>query len=73
MMATPFNIAYTDKSKWLYLTLNKNHFTYGELEHLIGTLEGFMRDMKDIVMLDPYDDGQYDNDPNPYHGDYSEE
>ena len=73
MMATPFNIAYTGKSKWLYLTLNKNHFTYEELDQLILTLEGFMRDMKDVVMLDPYDAGQYDNDPNPYHGDYSEE
>ena len=48
------------------------HLTSEEREFLIS---GSMPDEWDEVMRDyeEWDDGHYDDDPNPYHGTYSEE
>ena len=77
----PFTIIYTDGDKYLTLTLDKEKLSGEETGALVDHLSYFLREMDEGPT--PHLEGeeaigemmmaQYDDDPNPYHGDYSEE
>jgi len=73
----PFNIMYTDGDKHLTLVLEKEKLTLEEAGALSDHLSYFVREMAPQVegadAIGEMMMAQYDDDPNPYHGDYSEE
>jgi hypothetical protein len=77
MDKTPFNIMYTDGDKFLTLTLEKEILTLEEAGALSDHLSYFVQEMApEVEGADAIGEmmmAQYDDDPNPYHGDYSEE
>ena len=76
----PFNIVYHDRDKHLTLVLDKEKLSVDEASDLAHQLAYFVQEMESkeqfIEEVDEYADAmlaQHDDDPNPYHGDYSEE
>jgi len=76
----PFNIVYTDGDKHLTLVMDKEKLSIDEASDLAHQLAYFVQEMESkeqfIEEMDEYADSmlaQHDDDPNPYHGDYSEE
>ena len=73
----PFNIVYTDGDKHLTLVLEREKLTLEEAGALSDHLSYFVQEMAPgIEGVDAIGEmmmAQYDDDPNPYHGDYSEE
>jgi hypothetical protein len=76
----PFNIVYTDGDKHLRLVMDKEELSIDEASDLSHQLSFFVQEMEQRTLLveegNDYADAmmaQYDDDPNPYHGDYSEE
>jgi len=85
----PFNLVYHDKDQQLTLALHDNPVTLtrDEVDALIFHLDSFRLDMDKERKPKPSAEGadthaeahgemlmaQYDDDPNPYHGDYSED
>jgi len=85
----PFNLVYHDKDQQLTLALHDNPVTLtrDEVDTLIFHLDSFLFDMDKARKPQPSAEGadthaeahgemlmaQFDNDPNPYHGDYSED
>ena len=83
----PFNLVYHDKDQQLTLALHDNPVTLtrDEVDGLIFHLDSFLFDMDRERKPKPSAEGadaeghgemlmaQYDDDPNPYHGDYSED
>jgi len=83
----PFNLVYHDRDQQLTLALHDNPVTLtrDEVDGLIFHLDSFLFDMDRERKPKPSAEGadaeahgemlmaQYDDDPNPYHGDYSED
>ena len=85
----PFNLVYHDKDQQLTLALHDNPviLTRDEADALAFHLASFVEDMDSTRKPKPSAEGadihaeahgemlvaQYDKDPNPYHGDYSED
>ena len=73
----PFYIVYTDGDKHLTLVLEREKLTLEEAGALSDHLSYFVQEMApEVVGADAIGEmmmAQYDDDPNPYHGDYSEE
>ena len=76
----PFNIVYHDRDKHLTLVLDKEKLSVDEASDLAHQLLYFVQEMEReeqfIEEGNDYADAmlaQHDDDPNPYHGDYSEE
>jgi len=76
----PFNIVYTDGDKHLTLVMDKEKLSIDEASDLAHQLSFFVQEMESkeqfIEEMNEYADAmlaQHDDDPNPYHGDYSEE
>ena len=77
MNKIPFNIVYTDGDKHLTLVLEREKLTLEEASALSDHLSYFVQEMAPEVeggdAIGEMMMAQYDDDPNPYHGDYSEE
>ena len=77
MNKIPFNIVYTDGDKHLTLVLEREKLTLEEASALSDHLSYFVQEMApEVEGADAIGEmmmAQYDDDPNPYHGDYSEE
>jgi len=85
----PFNLVYHDKDQQLTLALHDNPVTLtrDEVDGLIFHLDSFLLDMdkerkpqRSVEGADIHAEAhgemlmaQFDDDPNPYHGDYSED
>ena len=85
----PFSLVFHDKDQQLTLELHDNPviLTRDEADALAFHLASFVEDMDSTRKPKPSAEGadihaeahgemlmaQYDNDPNPYHGDYSED
>ena len=85
----PFNLVYRDKDQQLTLALHDNPviLTRDEADALAFHLGSFVEDMDSTRKPKPSAEGadihaeahgemlmaQFDDDPNPYHGDYSED
>ena len=85
----PFNLVYHDKDQQLTLALHENPVTLtrDEADALAFHLDSFVSDMDSTRKPQPSAEGadihaeahgemlmaQFDDDPNPYHGDYSED
>ena len=80
-MTLPFSIAYRDGDGEIYITMERNNLNVNELKSFIDHLDAFYRDMVPGGNRQPEGDeslgemmrATWDDDPNPYHGDYSEE
>ena len=73
----PWTIVYHDGDKHLTLTLDREKLTIDEAGDLSDHLSYFVQEMAPEVegaaAIGEMMMAQYDDDPNPYHGDYSEE
>ena len=76
----PFNIVYTDGDKHLTLVMDKEKLSIDEASDLAHQLFFFVQEMERRTLFieegNEYADAmlaQHDDDPNPYHGNYSEE
>ena len=75
----PFNIVYHDRDKNLTLVLDKEKLSVDEASDLAHQLLYFVQEMEQPTRAEEGADyadammAQHDDDPNPYHGDYSEE
>jgi hypothetical protein len=83
----PFSLVYHDRDQQLTIKLDENPvvITRDEADVLADHLRSFVQDMDRTRKPKPAAEGadhevhgemlmaQYDDDPNPYHGDYSED
>ena len=75
----PFNIVYHDRDKNLTLVLDRGKLSIDEASDLAHQLAYFVQEMERPTRAEEGADyadammAQHDDDPNPYHGDYSEE
>jgi len=75
----PFNIVYHDRDKNLTLVLDRGKLSIDEASDLAHQLLYFVQEMERPTRAEEGADyadamlAQHDDDPNPYHGDYSEE
>tara|TARA_R100000656_G_C3874833_1_gene113014 strand:+ start:243 stop:488 length:246 start_codon:yes stop_codon:yes gene_type:complete len=75
----PFNIVYHDRDKNLTLVLDKEKLSVDEASDLAHQLLYFVQEMEQPTRAEEGADyadammAQHDDDPNPYHGDYSED
>ena len=73
----PWTIVYHDGDKHLTLTLERENLTIDEAGDLSDHLSYFVQEMApEVEGADAIGEmmmAEYDDDPNPYHGDYSEE
>jgi len=75
----PFNIVYHDRDKNLTLVLDREKLSIDEASDLAHQLAYFVQEMERPTRAEEGADyadammAQHDDDPNPYHGDYSEE
>ena len=79
-MTKPYNLLYNDGDKHLTLVLDKEKLSIDEASDLAHQLLYFVQEMEQRTLFieegNDYADAmlaQHDDDPNPYHGDYSEE
>jgi hypothetical protein len=80
-MTLPFSIAYHNGDGEIYITMERNNLNVKELKSFIDHLDAFYRDMvpgdslqsEGAESLGEMMMATWDDDPNPYHGDYSEE
>ena len=78
-MTKPYNLLYNDGDKHLTLVLEKEKWSIDEASDLAHQLLYFVQEMEQPTRAEEGADfgdammAQYDDDPNPYHGDYSEE
>ena len=80
-MTLPFSIAYRNGDGEIYIIMERNNLNANELKSFIDHLDAFYRDMVPEDNRQPEGDeslgemmrATWDDDPNPYHGDYSEE
>ena len=75
----PWTIVYHDGDKHLTLVLDREKLSADEASDLAHHLSYFVQEMEQPTRAEEGTDfgdammAQYDDDPNPYHGDYSEE
>ena len=72
----PFILSYRDGEKHLRLVMEKEKLTIEEANALATHLTYFVQEMDTIDETEAIGEmmmAQHDDDPNPYHGDYSEE
>ena len=75
----PFNIVYHDRDKNLTLVLDRGKLSIDEASDLAHQLLYFVQEMERPTRAEEGADyadammAQHDDDPNPYHGDYSED
>ena len=73
----PFILSYRDGEKHLRLVMEKEKLTIEEANSLATHLSYFVQEMApEVEGADAIGEmmmAQHDDDPNPYHGDYSEE
>ena len=78
-MTKPYNLLYSDGNKHLTLVLNRGKLSIDEASDLAHQLLYFVQEMEQPTRAEEGADfgdammAQHDDDPNPYHGDYSEE
>ena len=78
-MTKPYNLVYSDGDKHLKLVLKKEKWSIDEASDLAHQLLYFVQEMERPTRAEEGADyadammAQHDDDPNPYHGDYSEE
>ena len=78
-MTKPYNLVYSDGDKHLKLVLKKEKWSIDEASDLAHQLLYFVQEMEQPTRVEEGNDyadammAQHDDDPNPYHGDYSEE
>ena len=78
-MTKPYNLLYNDGDKHLTLVLDKEKLSIDEASDLAHQLFYFVQEMERPTRVEEGADyadammAQHDDDPNPYHGDYSEE
>jgi len=78
-MTKPYNLVYSDGDKHLTLVLKKEKWSIDEASDLAHQLLYFVQEMEQPTRAEEGADyadammAQHDDDPNPYHGDYSEE
>lgn len=78
-MKLPFSIGYHNGDNEIYVRLERDTLNMKELKSLIDHLDAFYRDMlpdprdEDMESIADMMKATWDDDPNPYHGDYSEE
>ena len=78
-MTKPYNLVYNDGDKHLTLVLDREKLSIDEASDLAHQLLYFVQEMEQPTRAEEGTDfgdammAQYDDDPNPYHGDYSEE
>jgi len=75
----PFNLVYHDGDKHLTLVLDREKLSVDEASDLAHHLLYFVQEMEQPTRAEEGNDyadamlAQHDDDPNPYHGNYSEE
>ena len=78
-MTNPYNLLYNDGDKHLTLVLKKEKWSIDEASELAHQLLYFVQEMEQPTRAEEGADfgdammAQHDDDPNPYHGNYSEE
>jgi len=78
-MTKPYNLLYNDGDKHLTLVLDREKLSADEASDLAHHLSYFVQEMEQPTRVEEGGDyadamiAQHDDDPNPYHGDYSEE
>ena len=78
-MTKPYNLLYSDGDKHLTLVLEKEKWSIDEASDLAHQLLYFVQEMEQPTRVEEGADyadammAQHDDDPNPYHGDYSED
>ena len=78
-MTKPYNLVYNDGDKHLTLVLDRGKLSIDEASDLAHQLLYFVQEMEQPTRVEEGNDyadammAQHDDDPNPYHGNYSEE